>query len=79
MVSRFESGARSNRIERVLRRCRSREYFTGDGWTENPKEARILSDVVEAAVICAQHGLNDVELAIRFQAGTCDVFCTRIR
>jgi hypothetical protein len=65
-------------IKRVLRRSRSREYFKDGGWTNNPDEADSFSDAVEVAEICARYGLRDVELALRFDAGAGDVFCTAI-
>ncbi len=66
-------------IKRLLRHKASREYFKDGGWTANPAEANNFSDAVEAAEICARYGLNDVELALRYEAGICDVFCTPIR
>ena len=66
-------------IKRVLRRSGSREYFKDGGWTDNPEEANNFSDAVEVAEICARYGLTDVELALRFEAGAGDVFCTAIR
>jgi hypothetical protein len=66
-------------IKRVLRRCGSRDYFKHGGWTNDPAEADNFSDVVEVAEICAQYGLSDVELAVRYDRAACDLFCTPIR
>jgi hypothetical protein len=66
-------------IKRVLRHKNSKKYFKDGGWTRNPKEASGFSDVVEAAQICIRYDLNNVELALRFESGACDVFCTPIR
>ena len=66
-------------IKRVLRRTGSGEYFKDGGWTVNPAEANSFSDAVEVAEICARYRLMDVELAIRFDTGAGDVFCTAIR
>ncbi len=71
--------AEERAIKRVLRHRGSQEYFKDDGWTNKPEEANSFFDVVEAAEICARYGLSDVELAIRFELGTGDVFCTWIR
>jgi hypothetical protein len=65
-------------IKRVLRRSGSREYFKDGEWTDNPEEANSFSDAVEVAEICARYGLTDVELAIRFDAGAGEFFCTAI-
>ncbi len=64
---------------RVLRHRATREYFSVGGWTKNPEEARKFSDVLEAAQACAEHGLEDVELALRIHAQAPDVFCTALR
>lgn len=66
-------------IKRLLRRTSSREYFKPDGWTSRPEEAHNFSDVVEAVETCARYGLNNVELALRYERGSCDLFCTPIR
>ncbi len=66
-------------IKRFLRHRESREYFKEGGWTSNPEEARSFTDIVEVAETCARYGLNDVELALRYPQGACDLFCTPIR
>jgi len=66
-------------IKRVLRRSGSGEYFKDGGWTDNPVEANTFSDAVEVAEICARYGLTDVELALCFDVGGGDLFCTTIR
>lgn len=66
-------------IKRFLRHRESLAYFKDGGWTNNPREAKSFTDVVEAARTCAEYGLEDVELALRYEAGEADVFCTQIR
>lgn len=66
-------------IKRFLRHKSSREYFKNGGWTSNPEEADSFSDVVEVAQTCVRYGLSDVEMALRYEAAACDVFCTTIR
>jgi len=66
-------------IKRVLRHRASREYFKAGGWTKNPADADDFSDVVEVAETCARYGLIDVELALRYNSASHDIFCTRIR
>lgn len=66
-------------VKRLLRRTASRDYFSPSGWTTSPEEAHNFSDVVEAAETCARYGLNNVELALRYEASSCDLFCTPIR
>jgi hypothetical protein len=66
-------------IKRVLRHRESKAYFKSGGWTPNAEEADNFSDVVQVAKTCVRYGLNDVELALRYEAATGDVFCTPIR
>ena len=66
-------------IKRLLRRTASRDYFKPGGWTQRPEEAHNFTDVVEAVEICARYGLDNVELALRYETGSADVFCTPIR
>jgi len=66
-------------IKRFLRHRSSREYFKEGGWTSDPGQADSFMDVVEVAETCARYGLNDVELAVRYETAGCDLFCTPIR
>jgi hypothetical protein len=66
-------------IKRFLRHKASGEYFKEGGWTANPADASKFNDALEAAEACARYGLNDVELAIRYESAPADVFCTSIR
>ncbi len=66
-------------IKRLLRHRSSRQYYKDGGWTQNPEEAKSFADVVEVAQTCAQQGLSDVELALRYGSSKSDVFCTPIR
>lgn len=73
------NGAGQNGIRRVLRRRETREYFKDGGWTQDPAEAETFSDVLEAAETCTRYGLDNVELALRYEASAADFFCTPIR
>ncbi len=80
MSAKMLSPCTGNRgIRRFLRHKGSQEYFKDGGWTNNPEEANSYSDILEAAEICARYELSDVELAIRFDVGAGDVFCTALR
>jgi hypothetical protein len=71
--------ADAQQVKRLLRRRGSLEYFKNGGWTEDPEEARSFTDAVEIAEACAQYSLVDVEVALRYNAGTNDLFCTTVR
>ncbi len=66
-------------IKRLLRHKASRDYFKPGGWTSRPEEAHHFSDVVEVVETCTRYGLSNVELALRYERGACDLFCTPIR
>ena len=78
-----ESAARpavaGGKVSRLLRHRFTRKYFIQGGWTENPDDAQVFFDALEAAQTCAQYRLTDMELALRVRSGTCDIFSTRIR
>jgi hypothetical protein len=66
-------------IKRVLRHRESKAYFKHGSWTHRAEDADSFEDVVQVAETCVRYGLSDVEMALRLEAGNCDVFCTRIR
>jgi hypothetical protein len=75
----LNTGVQDRTIKRVLRHRNSREYFKDGNWTSDPAEASSFSDIVEVAETCARYGLSDVELALQYDPGGCEVFCTFIR
>jgi hypothetical protein len=75
----FTDSPAETTIKRILRHRDSRQYFKDGGWTADPAEADSFKDVVEVAETCARYNLDNVELALRFDSGACDVFCTPIR
>ncbi len=79
MKSRSDRDSEPLAIKRLLRRQNSREFFKGDGWTDNPEEAQTYGDALEAAETCVRNGLSDVELALRIGTNACDFFCTHLR
>jgi hypothetical protein len=68
-----------SKIKRVLRHRASQAYFKDGAWTRNAEEADCFEDVEQIAETCLRYNLSGVELALRLQAGKCDVFCTAIR
>jgi hypothetical protein len=78
-AKRLEGFVPEHAIKRVLRHRESKAYFKHGSWTHSPQDADSFDDVVQVAKACIQYGLNDVEVALRFEAATCDVFCTPIR
>jgi hypothetical protein len=66
-------------IQRLLRRKGSQDYFTGIGWTKQIEQARAFQDSLEAAQTCAHCGLSEVEMVLRIEGGTGDLYCTSFR
>lgn len=66
-------------VHRFLRHRASRAYFKDGGWTADPAQANAFSDVLEVAETCARYGLSDVEVALRYETSSCDLFCTSLR
>ncbi len=79
MLDNDQAHRRERPIRRVLRHKSSREYFTGSGWTQDPEAARSFQDSLEAVQTCVQWGLTGVEIVLRLQGGTADLFCTELR
>ncbi len=67
------------RATRMLRNIRTREYFTGTGWTGDVHEAQIFQDAGEAVRVCVEHRLMGVELAVRLSLTGPDLFCAPVR
>ena len=79
MTAKRFTGIQQSPVKRLLRRKHSLEYFQEGGWTTNPSLATTFDDVVEVAEVCARYGLTDVEMALRFDKASDDLFSTTIR
>jgi hypothetical protein len=66
-------------IRRFLRDRASQAYFKDGNWTPDPAEANTFSDVLEVAETCTRYGLSNVEVALRYEANSCDLFCITLR
>jgi len=59
---------------RFVRHNLTRKYLKGAGWTLDPNQATNLVDSLQAAQICSQYKLTNVELAIRLKPAAGDIF-----
>ncbi len=66
-------------ISRFLRRKHSQEYFTGTGWSRNIEDAKTCADALEAVQTCLRFRLENVEMVLRVNGASHDLFCTEIR
>ena len=62
----------------MVRKKNTDQYVTDKAWTNNPDDAKVFADILEAAQECARRELHDVELALRVDAHACDFFCTKL-
>ncbi len=67
------------RAARPLRCCKTKRYFDGDGWTEDPSQAQVFRDEIGAARACVTHSLHEVELVLRTHPTGVEIFSTLVR
>jgi hypothetical protein len=71
----MEQGA----VVRLLRCTKTHRYFTGEGWSEDPGQAKVFMDEIEAVRACVYGELQNVELVLRAFGAHTDLFCTAVR
>ena len=72
-----QKGARQ--VQRFIRCRKTLRYFNGEGWTLDPKGARSFAHVIDAARVCVDRGLIDVELVLHLSEAHSELFSTPIR
>ena len=55
----------SSSVRRLIRSCKSSEYFRSGQWTPDPNEADHFSDAGKVVEACIRHHLTDVELVLQ--------------
>jgi len=68
----------SNGVKRLLRKKNTEQFATDSAWTNNPDDAKVFTDILEAAQECARRDLHNVEVTLRVDAHACDFFCTKL-
>jgi hypothetical protein len=68
----------SNGVRRLLRKKNTEQYVTDNAWTHSPDDAKVFTDILEAAQEYARRDLHDVEVTLRIDAHACDFFCTKL-
>jgi hypothetical protein len=69
----------AQKLKRLLQHTKTRSYFDGNGWTDNPKEAKCFPNISEAVWACIDHDLKDVELVLRDEVDGQNMFSKTIR
>jgi hypothetical protein len=58
------TGNGAGQVKRIIR-CRStQKYLSRDGWTFDPNSAQSFDRVIDAARVCLDRGLANVELVL---------------
>jgi hypothetical protein len=68
----------SNGVKRLLRKKNTEQFATENPWTNDPDDAKVFTDILEAAQECARRDLHNVEVTLRVDAHACDFFCTKL-
>jgi hypothetical protein len=79
MADRLNETSGKQGVVRLLRCRRTKRYLAEKGWTEDLESAKVFCDVMEAAQACVRHGLVDVELVLRANGGSAELFTTLVR
>jgi len=66
-------------VARLLRCRKTQRYFTGRGWSDDPTQAEMFADQIDAVRACLTHNLENVELVLRANGSQVDLFCTSVR
>ena len=69
----------AGQIKRIIR-CRSTQrYLSRDGWTFDPRNAQSFDHVIEAARVCIDRRLVNVELVLHLPPAHAELFSTSLR
>ena len=66
-------------VVRLLRCTKTHRYFTGDGWSDDPRQAKTFTDEIDAVRASVYGELQNVELVLRACGAHTDLFCTAVR
>ena len=64
---------------RLLRCRKTHRYFTDNGWSTDPSQAKTFCDQIDAVRDCVFHSLHTVDLVLRLAGASTDLFTTRMR
>ncbi len=71
--------ARFSHATRLIRCCNTHHYFNGHGWTDDPAQAQLFSDDIDAVRACISHDLHEIDLVLRTPLTGTEIFTTRVR
>ncbi len=64
---------------RLLRCQKTKRYYTGYRWSDDPSQAQVFPDEIDAARACVTHNLHEVELVLRTRVTGVELFSTPVR
>jgi hypothetical protein len=66
-------------VARLLRCRKTHRYFTGEGWSDDPAQAEVFCDQIDAVQACISHNLENIEMVLRVNGSQVELFCTTLR
>ena len=66
-------------VARLLRCRKTKRYFTGRGWSDDPAHAEIFPKQLDAVRACVSHNLENIELVLRIGGTQAELFVTTVR
>jgi hypothetical protein len=65
-------------VHRLLRCQKTNRYYTGDGWSDEARQAQTYQNELDAVRVYIERKMRDVELVLRFPGSDADLFATPI-
>ena len=79
MASRSDLTDRNLPVARLLRCRKTKRYFTGQGWSEDPAHAEVFPKQLDAVQACLSHDLQNIELVLKVAGTQVELFSTTVR
>ncbi len=64
---------------RLLRCRKTHRYFTGEAWTDDPAQAELFPNSLDAIRTCLSRDIRDVELVLCAPGTHAELFSTQLR
>jgi hypothetical protein len=78
-MARNEHEIQATAVKRLIRCRKTLRYFSGNGWTSDPNAAKSFAHVIDAARVCADKQLENVDLVLQLPEAKTELFSTPMR
>lgn len=78
-MARKEDLIRATAVKRLIRCRKTHRYYNGEGWTSDPRAAKSFAHVIDAARVCADKQLENVDLVLQLAEAKTELFSTPMR